>query len=494
MIEATIGLLKENHLYSLCALGLVAVLITLASSLRDPLSAVPGPWYAKWTDLVASYHWVKGTKPSYVHSLHQKYGPIVRVGPREVYTMNAADAKMIHSIKNEFPKAAWYQTFVPGVETVFSTVNIDVHRRWRRALSAPISESGLHVYLPNIDNKVRLTMQRMEEEYETRGSTDIYKWWLFMTTDVIGELSFGQSFQMLESRKVNQYVVDLQMIGLSGALRSAFPRLYKYSNNLGLPIPALKEAMARLQRQRSYAAQSLQRYQNIVENNGPDACQTVFSKVYKAQGDGSMTMKEITDNAMAYINAGSDTTSNTLTFLVWAVCCRPEVKAKLVKELATLPEDFTYDDLKHLSYLNHVVTEALRRFSAAPAGLPREVPRGGSTLSGHYIPAGYTVTTQAYSLHRNTSVFPDPDKFNPSRWEDATQEMKTMLMPFGGGSRICIGLHLANIELLLGTARFFRAFPNPTVSTLEGMSDDDMVPQLFFLLNLSGKRCLINLK
>jgi hypothetical protein len=46
-------------------------------------------------------------------------------------------------------------------------------------------------------------MQRMEEEFKTRGATDVYKWWMFMTTDIIGELSFGESFQMLESGEVS---------------------------------------------------------------------------------------------------------------------------------------------------------------------------------------------------------------------------------------------------------------------------------------------------
>jgi hypothetical protein len=51
---------------------------------------------------------------------------------------------------------------------------------------------------------------------------------------------------------------------------------------------------------------------------------------------------------------------------------------------------------------------------------------------------------------------------------------------------------LAEIELRLATALFFRAFPAATVSTLEDMNDEDMDPQIFFLLSPKGKRCLIN--
>ncbi len=58
---------------------------------------------------------------------------------------------------------------------------------------------------------------------------------------------------------------------------------------------------------------------------------------------------------------------------------------------------------------------------------------------------------------------------------------------------VCIGLHLAKIELRLGAARFFKAFPHATLSSLEGMSDEDMFPELFFLISPQGHRCLMDL-
>lgn len=56
---------------------------------------------------------------------------------------------------------------------------------------------------------------------------------------------------------------------------------------------------------------------------------------------------------------------------------------------------------------------------------------------------------------------------------------------------VCIGMHLARLELRLCTARFFRAFPDAKVSTLEGMCDSDMDPLLYFLAIPKSKRCLI---
>lgn len=56
---------------------------------------------------------------------------------------------------------------------------------------------------------------------------------------------------------------------------------------------------------------------------------------------------------------------------------------------------------------------------------------------------------------------------------------------------VCIGSHLARLELRLTTARFFRTFPHARVSTLEGFCDEDMEPAMFFLLTPKKKKCLI---
>lgn len=50
----------------------------------------------------------------------------------------------------------------------------------------------------------------MAEEIQNRGATDVFKWWLFMATDIIGELSFGESFRMLEAGKVIKEQENLQ--------------------------------------------------------------------------------------------------------------------------------------------------------------------------------------------------------------------------------------------------------------------------------------------
>lgn len=57
-----------------------------------------------------------------------------------------------------------------------------------------------------ISSKVNMAVQKMSEEFYNRGCADIANWWLFMATDIIGELCFGDSFRMLEQGKVRRFM------------------------------------------------------------------------------------------------------------------------------------------------------------------------------------------------------------------------------------------------------------------------------------------------
>ena len=127
----------------------------------------------------------------------------MRVGTNNVDVADLEGVQRIHRIQGEFLKSSWYTTLLPGINNIFNARNKDVHRRFRRLLSSPMSESCLKSMHPQIEAKVHLAIQRMREEMETRGCADIAKWWIFMATDVIGELTFGESFRMLEFGRVS---------------------------------------------------------------------------------------------------------------------------------------------------------------------------------------------------------------------------------------------------------------------------------------------------
>ncbi|TGO70748.1 hypothetical protein BELL_0673g00030 [Botrytis elliptica] len=483
--------------------------IILYNVYTNPLSRLPGPWYTKWSSGILKYNIIKGTRPLYVHDLHCKYGKssskplydfghsytllifagsIVRVSPTEVHVSDIAATKKIHNVKGSFKKSPWYRLFTPPtVLNVFNTSDIEFHRNLRRLLSSPMSESSLKHVEVFIRRNIDLAVKGITEEMSQRGAGDVSKWWMFMATDVIGELSFGESFKMLESGKKNQYILDIEANGSAGGIRGTFPFMVKLSNVI--PLPALKAAAASGKRLREYAEQSIVRSKRVAAEM--ESCPMLLKKLFRSDENG-LSDKDIVDNAMLFIVAGSDTTANTMTYLTWAVCKHPQVRDALVEELRSLPPDFTDQDLRGLTCLNNIIKETLRLYGAAPSALPRMVPAEGVEFLGHRLPGGTTVSTQAYTLHRKSEIFPNPESFEPSRWTNPSKEMKDAFMPFGGGSRVCLGLHLAEIELRLATAIFFRTLPYAKVSTLDDMNDGDMDPRIFFVLSPKGKRCLIS--
>ncbi|KAK4089827.1 hypothetical protein Purlil1_5930 [Purpureocillium lilacinum] len=457
---------------------------------HNPTSRLPGPWHTKWTSAVLDYHWLRGTRPQWIDGLHQRYGRIVRIAPKEVDICDVDAVKTIYTVRETFLKPVWYQHFTTfGLENVFNTNNVEFHRRHRRLLSGPISESSLREYRHLVDARCRLTLQRIREDMRSKGAADLFKWWMLFATDVIGEMTFGESFKTLEHGERNDYVRMLGQTGNLGVVRSTFPLLTSIATKI--PLPYFSKAVGYSRTLTKYAGESLGRYKKVVEATPELAQQTLFTNLLKAKEDDRLTFEEMRNEAEVYIIGGSDTTTITLTYLVWSVCRHPLVRSVLLKELELLSDDFDEQDLKDLPYLNQVISETLRLYPAVPSGLPRLVPPGGAELCGYALNEGVSVGAQAYSMHRDPEIYPDPHAFNPSRWASPTRAMKDAFMPFGKGARVCIGMHLAQLELRLATARFFLEFPDATMASVDGMTDEDMEQVIHFLLAPKGRRCLV---
>ena len=135
-----------------------------------------------------------------------------------------------------------------------------------------------------------------------------------------------------------------------------------------------------------------------------------------------------------------------------------------------------------LPYLDAIIKESLRLYTAIPMLFERIVPEGDHILDGYVVPEGSICGAQPYTLHRNPDVYPDPLTFNPDRWliEKESEQYKRMSQahfPFLTGSRACIGMHLAMVEIVLiltGIYAKYNTILDPSVSD-ESMNMDDQV-------------------
>jgi len=237
-----------------------------------------------------------------------------------------------------------------------------------------------------------------------------------------------------------------------------------------------------------WATETLRAYKSLLQDDNPKP--TLFTPLF-ANGDKGFTDRQILDLAGSNITAGTHTTASTLAFMLWAICRNTEIRDKVVAEVSQLRPDFKNQDVRELPYLNRVMKEAVRLYSGVPSVLPRTVPTGGAHFLGYFLPAGTTVSTQCYSLHRRADYYADPLRFDPDRWINPTKDMVDAFMGFGAGVRSCVGINLAEMELRCLTAHFFRKWPQARVSSKEGMSDLDMGQDAWVFMSPTGRRCLI---
>jgi cytochrome P450 len=138
-----------------------------------------------------------------------------------------------------------------------------------------------------------------------------------------------------------------------------------------------------------------------------------------------MSTRDVIVHLSANVFAGADTTAISLRAVIYYLCKNPSTMKKLVHEIDDaedwLKNPISYKDTSGMTYLNAVLKEAMRIHPAVGLLLERHVPTGGATICGEYIPAGTIVGINAWALHYDEKVYPDPQKLIPERWIESSE-------------------------------------------------------------------------
>jgi cytochrome P450 len=178
--------------------------------------------------------------------------------------------------------------------------------------------------------------------------------------------------------------------------------------------------------------------------------------------DGSaLSEHAVRDQAITLMFAGHDTTTSTLTFLLYELARNPRELELIVSELDEVVGSANLDPEtieRGLPRLDMALDETLRLYPPAWVGPRRAV--ADFEFAGHAVKAGSYVNYCSWASHRLPHVFEDPEAFRPERFE---RERKTALprgayIPFGGGSRICIGKRFGQTEVKAIAAQVLRRF------------------------------------
>jgi cytochrome P450 len=492
-----------DNKFSLLAFAIVVQVVTTCIYRRffHPLANIPGPFLPAVTKLYQTYH----NRRYYleIERLHNKYGPIVRINPNEVHL--AADADnydRIHHVGSKYSKSPNFYNAMCAPHSSFGTLNNEAHRIKRGAMNPMFSRQKVLDLESIVQAKVDKVIRRVQEGLEADTPVDLHHAFRAVSVDVASEFSFGECYDFLDKDDTGAYFFEMA--------RGIGPALYVFQQFPSLQSLALKTPpwlAPWLSRPLGYVTalqvECVAQIENVKKkiSEGRDVGrQTIFTTLLserdKPDGFRVPSTWELKDEAYSVLVAAADTTGNAMTVAAFNVLHNSEIYKKLAAELRTRFPDpdsqLSFVELEKLPYLvsltrratlppcspfftmentqelttftslkSATIRESLRLSFGVVGRLPRLVPEPGATFNSHFLPAGTVVGTSSWQMHREPNIFPNPMEFSPERWLQSTEESNRLnryMVPFGKGSRMCVGMPLAYAEVYVMLGRLFWRF------------------------------------
>lgn len=195
----------------------------------------------------------------------------------------------------------------------------------------------------------------------------------------------------------------------------------------------------------------------------------------RADGLAEFDDQSLRDQISTMFFAGHETSATSLSWIHWALSRHPHMRDRMKAEVTGIAGDrlATADELHQMQYTKQVIEESLRLHS--PIHSISRVALVDNTVGGFRIPAGATVVISMYAVHRLPNLWPDPEVFDPSRFEPEKVSARSRFayLPFAAGHRNCIGAAQAMVELKLIVARIAQRYtlevaPNQKIEPAPG--------------------------
>ncbi|CAF9939407.1 hypothetical protein IMSHALPRED_001332 [Imshaugia aleurites] len=463
-------------------IGAYLIAVILYRLTLHPLAKHPGPLLGRITDWYSVYQAWSGDRHLDFIELHEKYGPFVRFGPNRISVNTNEGLKEIYGMKCNTRKASYYKTFAHVFKGDSSNTIIDPekHGRKKRVVTQALSENSIRAMEEHILNNVRTfcrlmcdgnhagsdgTKKAVHEEWST--PKDMTRWAGCLTFDIMGDICFSHSFEMLEKEE-NRYILDMLPRGVQGL------NIVAHMQGL-LALHLDKVLFRRLDKDmQRYQAFSKRQSDTRVSKGDNVPIKDVFSFLIDAKdpetGSG-FEMPELVGEASLLITGGSDTTATAITSTIFYLLHNPSTLEGLTHQVLSLFP--TLESIRggvllsQARYLKACVDEAMRMSPGVPGLLPREVQPGGLSISGTHFPPGTDMGVPHYAIHHNEAYYPDSFAYKPERWiaddkagwsVECVALAQSAFCPFSIGPRGCVGKALAMKEIMIVVARLIWLF------------------------------------
>ncbi|KAM7193310.1 putative cytochrome P450 pisatin demethylase-like [Rhypophila sp. PSN 637] len=455
----------------------------LAAYQTSPLKKYPGPFLAGWTNLWRLWQVITGEYAPRMKKLHDKYGPIVRIGPNLLDLDFPELSRVIYSTDGKWVKTDFYKnssSIIDGKITyhMFSEVDNVEHARLKRPVVRHYSVPSVLAMEPHMDSVISDFLDHLKDRYITpKKACPCGDWLGYYAWDFLGIVTFSAKFGYMEAGSDfdNTLAIADKSIDYL-ALCGQMPWMdYVLDKNPVYPLGppnistvtgiAVTNMVARLKGEDP----------NYVEGK-PDFLQYFIES--KESHPEIVDEGKIIGYLLLNLIAGADTTAITLRALFYYTLKRPQVWAALQSAirsaipLSEASKPVSHAQARAIPYLEAVIRETFRYHPAVSMIMERIVPSDGLVLPDGRgtVPGGCCVGMNPYIVGRNKSIFgEDADEFRPERWlqrkeegdDEFEERMKlwgTAQLMFGGGSRICLGRNLSQMEVYKVVATLIASF------------------------------------
>lgn len=409
---------------------------------RTPIHSQAGVKGPKGWPLLGNLDIFLGDKIETFYATFRKYGGIVplSLGGQPIFLVNEPDAvkHILQDNNRNYKKGMGFDNIEPFVGKGLLTSEGDFWRQQRR-LAQPAFHRKRIANLADI--MLSATGQMLKRWEIERGTFDVAHEMMRLTLDIVSRTLFSTALRPEEFETIDRILPPLLIeadkrandpIGMREKL--LIPAARAFDRN----VAALNKIVFRIIEERRASGVT-----------GDDLLGMLMEAQDEETG-ASMGDQQLRDEVMTILLAGHETTALNMIWTVYLLGQHMDVLQQVEAEIDAVFEaqPVTADGLRSLPYTTAVIQESLRLFP--PAWAITRQALANDLICGVPIPAKAMIMISSYVVHRHPDHWEAPEEFMPERFLDPhLRRHRFAYMPFGGGPRMCIGSHYAQMEAMI---------------------------------------------